>query len=360
MRSLWLDSLPPLAPDRSNRYGDDIRAAALGRQLFFDKRLSANHQVSCASCHQPANYFTDKLPVSRGISLVKRNAPGLIGAAYNPWFYWDGRRDSQWAQALVPLETPAEHGIDRRRVLEIIANDADYYRNYRGLFKADPNPDGLTEEQLNRAFANVGKAIAAFQRQLQPTESRFDEYVSELFGGHSQSEPLNNQELSGLRLFIGEQAQCTRCHNGPLFTNFGFHNIGLVELKRGVFEYDFGRKHAIQDVLGDPFNCLGKFSDAGPEQCIELEFIKSTGRELLGAFKVPGLRNVAETAPYMHDGRFESLTEVVDHYRLAPIGRAGHQELNPISLDAEQVEQLVAFLKTLTGKYPFPSDQDEN
>ncbi len=137
-----------------------------------------------------------------------------------------------------------------------------------------------------------------------------------------------------------------------MLSNFGFHNIGLVELKRGVNKYDFGRKQGISKVLEDPYNCLGEFSDAREQDCIELRFIKTSGMELIGAFKVPGLRNVAKTSPYMHDGRFATLIEVIEHYRQAPVGRAGHQELNIIMLDADQISQLAAFLKTLTGAKP--------
>jgi len=352
LSTLWLNNLPPLAADPSNRYADDARALALGRRLFFDRRLSSNQRVACANCHQPERYFTDNLPVSRGISEVKRNAPSLLGAAYSPWFYWDGRRDSQWAQALVPLETPAEHGFDRQRVLQVVTDDDYYRRSYLDLFGVDPDPGRMQGDALNRAFANIGKSIAAFERSLQPGPSRFDDYVAELFGGPRQAQPLTAQEVAGLKLFISDKAQCTRCHNGPLFSNFGFHNIGLVELKRGVSVYDFGRIQGIPKVLQDPYNCLGEFSDARAQDCAELRFIKTKGVELLGAFKVPSLRNIAMTAPYMHDGRFETLIEVIEHYRQAPIGRAGHQELNAIVLVPDQVEQLAAFLKTLTGDQP--------
>ncbi len=352
LQSLWLEDLPPHQGDLSNRYVNDPRAIDLGKNLFFDKRLSANGKISCATCHQPELYFTDGLQRSRGISEVKRNASSLLGTAYSPWLYWDGRRDSHWAQALVPLETPAEHGLDRKQALRVIFEDPDYLLQYRAIFNLEPNPNLLSEDHINRNFANIGKSIAAFESRLMPTPSRFDHYVAELLGGPLQEQPFDSEEINGLKLFISDQAQCTRCHNGPLFSNFGFHNIGLVELKRGVTKYDFGRIQGIDSVLQDPFNCLGEYSDATTNDCKELEFIKTKGVELVGAFKVPGLRNVAMTAPYMHDGRFNSLNEVIAHYREAPTGRAGHQELNPISLDAAQASQLIAFLKTLTGATP--------
>ncbi|MGI9303328.1 MAG: cytochrome-c peroxidase [Gammaproteobacteria bacterium] len=352
LRSLWIETLAQVPPDSSNRVADDSRAADLGRRVFFDTRFSINGKVACATCHQPERYFTDGLAVSTGIGQTPRGAPSLLGAAYSPWFYWDGRRDSQWAQALVPFETPIEMGFDRLRVLQLIAEDDDYRVIYEGLFGRLPE-NGADENAVAMAFAQVGKALAAFERTLLPQASRFDKYVATLLAQKSvePADPsaLTTEEIAGLKIFISEEAQCTRCHNGPLFTNFGFHNIGLIELKRGVRKYDFGRSQGAPQALDDPFNCLGPYSDAEPEQCRELDFIKTRGRELPGAFKVPTLRNVAETAPYMHDGRFATLEEVLDHYRTAPKRRLGHQELNPLALTPEQIGQLVAFLKTLTG-----------
>lgn len=352
LRSLQLGNLKPVPPDPSNRFADDPRAAALGERIFFDTRFSDNGAVACATCHRPEKYFTDGLPLSKGIGETKRGAPSLIGTAYSPWLYWDGRRDSHWAQALVPLETPVEHGLDRRRVLGVIAEDPDYRAAYEEIFGSLP---GETDDgdPINRAFANVGKALAAFQRGFLPTPARFDAYVKALGEGGGDAEPdLSPDEITGLKLFISETTECTRCHNGPLFTNFGFHNIGLIRLQRGVRSYDVGRVRGVKQALQDPFRCDGPYSDAGAGQCEELEFVRTWGVEISGAFKVPTLRNIAETAPYMHDGRFRSLREVLEHYREAPGGALGHQELNPLELTDLQLDQIAAFLGTLTGPAP--------
>ena len=352
LRSLQLESLKPLPPDPSNRFADDPRAAALGARIFFDTRFSDNGEVACATCHQPEKYFTDGLPLSQGIGETGRGAPSLIGTAYSPWLYWDGRRDSHWAQALVPLETPVEHGFDRRRVLGVIAADVDYRAAYEKVFGKLPG-ESDDEDSIDRAFANVGKAVAAFERSFLPAPSRFDAYVKGIGEGTGDKESkLSPDEVAGLRLFIGETTQCTRCHNGPLFTNFEFHNIGLIRLKRGVRKYDVGRIKGVKQALASPFRCDGPYSDAEPGQCKELEFIRTWGMELTGAFKVPTLRNVAETAPYMHDGRFQSLRDVLEHYRKAPGGGLGHQELNALELTDLQLEQIAAFLGTLTGPAP--------
>jgi len=358
MRSLWLGSLPPVPPDPSNRFAENAKAAGLGKLIFFDTRFSANNDVACATCHQPELYFTDGLPRSQGIGETQRGAPSLIGTAYSPWLYWDGRRDSHWSQALVPLEAPMEHGSDRRDVLAVVAADAALHSAYQDVFGALPE-EGANDEDINQAFANIGKAVAAFERRLLPAPSRFDRYVEALENDSADGDPLLSQkEIAGLKLFLSEQAQCTRCHNGPLFSNLSFHNIGLIELKRGVRTYDFGRVKGIKEALADPFRCDGPYSDAKPDGCLEEKFVKVKGQELAGAFKVPTLRNVVETAPYMHDGRFSTLHDVLEHYQEAPTGRLGHQELNPLDLSVDQIDDLIAFLGTLTG--PLPSITELN
>ena len=139
LRSLWIESLPPPSPDPSNRVADEPRAADLGQQLFFDPRLSGNGAVACATCHQPARHFTDGLAHSQAIGTTRRNAPSLIGAAFSPWQYWDGRKDSLWSQALSPLEDPNEHGGNRMQYARLVANDPAYRRAYEALFGALPD-----------------------------------------------------------------------------------------------------------------------------------------------------------------------------------------------------------------------------
>ena len=353
LQSLWIEKLGPLPPDPSNRIADDQKAIDLGKRLFFDVRFSANGEVACATCHLPDLYFTDGRKLARGIGETKRGAPSLLGTAYSPWLYWDGRRDSLWSQALVPLETDVEHGFDRHRVIATIAADDALSRDYRALF--GPLPDETdNDETTNRAFANVGKALAAFERTLLPAPSRFDAYVEAVLDDSlDAAKPiLNPDEIAGLRLFISDAAQCLRCHNGPLFTNFGFHNIGLIEGKRGKNDYDFGRVRGVKEALADPFRCTGPYSDAKPKECIEQRFVLSRARELVAAFKVPTLRNVTETAPYMHDGRFETIRDVLEHYKKAPSFRIGFQQLLPLDLTPTQLNQIAAFLGTLTGPPP--------
>lgn len=379
LRSLWLGSLPPVPPDPSNAYADDPGAAALGQKFFFDTRFSANGQVACVTCHQPARLFTDGLPLARGIGTTNRNAMTIVGTAYSPWLFWDGRADSQWAQALIPLENPVEHGGTRtqyahvideqyRAAYEIIfgplpdLTDAARFPAEAGPLAADPAARTAWREMtpadratVTRIFVNVGKAIAAYERLLVPGPARFDTYVEAVLANDVERmhATLTAEEAAGLRLFISPQVGCTRCHNGPLFTNESFHNTGVPTNPQNPA--DRGRATGVQHAQRDEFNCLTPYSDAGPEACAELRFAKTGGVELERAFKVPTLRNVTETAPYMHAGQFATLREVLHHYNRAPVAPSGHSELNRLYLTQAELDQLVAFLHTLESSVPVSS-----
>lgn len=334
--SLSLAALPDLPPDPSNAVADDLAAAALGRKLFFDARLSANGKVACATCHLPDKQFQDGTPLGRGIGETTRRTMPIAGTAYSPWMFWDGRADSQWAQALGPLENPAEHGSSRQEVVEVVATN--YATEYAKIFGQAP-----TELPLDLAFANIGKAVAAFERTIMPEPSRFDAYAEAVARGES-SDALSAEEVDGLRLFIGK-ANCLNCHNGPLFTDNDFHNTGVPAVPS--LPADAGRADGARAVQLDPFNCLGPYSDAQPEECAELTFIKAEGEELLRAYKTPSLRDAARREPYMHAGQIATLADVVAHYDAAPEAPAGHSELEPLQLTPEEQESLVAFLRSL-------------
>jgi cytochrome c peroxidase len=374
IRTLWLHSLPPLPPDPSNAVADNPQAAALGHRLFFETALSANGQVSCATCHQPANFFTDGLPLAQAIGTTRRGTPTIVGIAYSPWYYWDGRRDSLWAQALTPLEADVEHGADRSQLVHFVAGDPEYRAAYEGLFGPLPDlsdrtrfpehagplgdpaaraawelMDPADQAAVSRVFANLGKAIAAYERLILPGEAPFDRYVTSLLAGDEKGmvAALSEDQVAGLALFIG-RANCIQCHNDPLFTNNSFQNIGLPDLDPD--SVDVGRFSGVLQALNDPFNCLGEFSDAPPEACAELRFAKRDSQELMGAFKVPTLRNVAQTAPYMHTGQMADLAAVLAHYNTAPPTNMGHSELAPLNLTAQELAQLEAFLHSLTAQ----------
>ena len=375
--SLSLSALetPPANP--SNRFADDEAAAAFGRQLFFDERFSGDGDISCATCHQPERYFTDGRARSLGAGEAMRNSPTLIGTAYNRWFYWDGRRDSLWAQALIPFEAADEMGSSRVAVLRVVASDEDYRTEYERVFGAPLDIDleslpahagpfgseeardawaslSLEEQQyVNRIYSNLGKAIAAFERTLLPEMTRLDRHADGVLGRAPATETLSEDEVAGARLFFdSEKTQCLQCHNGPLLTNGEFHNIGSGNFSGDYL--DFGRDIGLRAVLMDEFNCLGPYSDAEKYQCRELLFLnRDTHLPLRGAFKVPSLRGLRHTAPYFHDGRFETLNEVLGFYNNPPpVALVGPHELQPMALTDAELAQLEAFLLTLSGAQP--------
>jgi len=369
LASLSLSSLPRLEPDPSNRYGDDSAAAALGSTLFSDPRLSANGKVSCATCHVAEREFQDGVPLAEGVRTTSRRTMPVAGTAHSPWLFWDGRADSQWSQALGPLESPVEHGGDRTQYARVIAA---YYRApYERVFGPLPTLAGLPQragpvadsvrrtaweripaarrEDVTRVYANIGKAIAAFERRIEHAPTRFDRYVAAELAGdrHTPWSAFTKDEEAGLRLFIG-RANCVTCHNGPRFTDEHFHNTGVPASPR-VAAVDSGRSVGVRQVVAGEFNCVSRYSDARPEQCAELRFAVTSGEELVRAYKTASLRGVADRPPYMHAGQLASLGEVIAHYNRAPAAPAGHTELRPLRLSARETAQLEAFLRTLSG-----------
>lgn len=371
LQSLWIGNLPNSEIESSNAFVNNRQAAKFGQQLFFDTRLSANGQVSCATCHQPTRMFTDGLKLAEGADTGTHNTISIVGAAYSPWLFWDGRKDSLWSQALSPLETVHEHAGSRMSFVHLVSNDKLYRQSYEKLFGALPDFTNLKrfpkqaapsenkelnqawlsmmaddQELVNKVFINIGKAIAAYERLLVPGESRFDKYVEDLVGNAIEGQTqLNQQEIAGLKLFIGK-AQCINCHNGPLFTNNEFHNTGLLP-SAGELP-SMGRANGVRHLLEDSFNCLRSSNNLDKNACGELRFVR-LGDELIGSHKVPSLRNVFETAPYMHAGQFNSLKEVIEHYDQAPSAIIGHNEVKPLNLSNKEKKQLELFLLSLSS-----------
>lgn len=292
---------------------------ALGRALFFDPLLSQDSTVSCRSCHQPALAFSDGRARSLGIGGARgqRNAPSLtnVGYFHRPLF-WDGRVDRLETQALHPVEAPEEMGSDWPTVLARLRRHPDYWPRFQRAF-------GLTAPAELTA-AHVGKALAQFQRSLISADSKYDRVQR---GEISFTE----QEALGFALFfdLGDApegpyadlptAECAHCHTPPHFTNQRFFNNGLDEAHTLDQFPDLGRGA----ISGSPYDN--------------------------GLFRVPSLRNVALTAPYMHDGRMRDLASVVRHYNLGgAYAENKSPNVRPLGLSATQEEALVAFLQTLT------------
>ena len=342
LRSLSLLALEPVPADPTNRVADDPRAAQLGERLFFDTRLSSDGKVACGTCHRPELGFQDGIPLGRGVGVTARRTMPLAAMSRSPFLFWDGRKDSLWAQALGPLESAVEHGGTRAQYAQVIVEH--YRTDYEKVFGTLPDrlaaPDAIT-----RVFVNVGKAIAAYERRIEFGAARFDRYVDVVTRAGRADDILTREEVAGLKLFVGK-GNCTQCHNGPLFTNNEFHNTGVP--RRPDLPFDDGRLTGAAAVLNDEFNCRSRWSDA-PNSCGELEYLVTNDRLLERAYKVPSLRNVAGRAPYMNAGQFATLTDVLDHYNRAPASPAGHTELKPLGLQPRELRQLEAFLRTLTG-----------
>ena len=362
IQSLSLAELKPPPPDPTNLVAGSVEAARFGHKLFFDEQLSITGTVACASCHIPTQNFRDLLPKAIAIGEAKRRTPSITGGAYSPWQYWDGRKDSQWSQALAPLERTLEHGGNRTFYARYVL---DKYRDeYELIFGLGPDLSDIDRfpvhagpvenlewssawqkmtpqdrDSVNRIFVNIGKAIAAYERLILPGQTRFDEYAEALLSGEEISD-FSYDEVEGLRLFIG-RANCIDCHNGPLLTNNEFHNTGI--LSAGGEIPDKGRVQGIRELLADPFNCFSKYSDA-PDSCSELSFVR-TGPELIGAIKTPSLRTLKP--PFMHKGQLATLKDVLKHYSEAPASMIGHNEAKPLKLTLHELTQLERFLTTL-------------
>ena len=365
LRSMSLAQLESLPQDPTNRVADDPRAADLGRRLFSDTRLSSNRRVACSTCHQADRGFQDGIALANGVGTTARRTMPIAAMARSPFLFWDGRKDSLWAQALGPLESPVEHGGTRAQYAHVVADF--YAREYEQIF--GPLPDlagvarsaapvadreaasawsaltGTQRDDVTRVFVNIGKAIAAYERRIEFGASRFDQFVAAVTTGQPDQNILTEDEIAGVRLFIGK-ANCTQCHNGPLLTSNEFHNTGVPP--RPELAIDHGRLTGATAVLSDEFNCRSRWSDA-QQRCSELEFILTGEHALDRAYKVPSLRNVAERAPYMDAGQFATLAEVLDHYNRAPAAAIGHTELRPLGLKPVELRQLEAFLRTLSG-----------
>lgn len=394
-RSRALKLLRPAAfpADPTNHVADDPRAALLGQRLFFDARLARDGKVSCATCHDPARAFTDGKSLAEGLGRAARNAPTVLDAAAARWFFWDGRADSLWSQALKPIEHDLEMGGSRVDLARLVRVDARYRAEYEALFGALPDLDdarrfppnarpdpivpGATEEPapspraiawlamtpedrraIDAIFANAGKAIAAYERRLLARGSPFDRYVEALQKDDAAAEaeyPVAAQR--GLALFLG-RAACRRCHGGPYLTDFEFHNIGVPALDREPPK-DPGRYAGITALRADPFNAHGAFSDdrEGERAKVIARIVQPP--ESWATFKTPSLRNVARTAPYMHQGQFATLKDVLHYYSTlegtVPVGHHGETVIQPLNLADDELADLEAFLETLSDP-PLPAE----
>lgn len=335
---------PPWSPDPSNRVSANDHAIAWGERLFFEPRLSKDRSVLCATCHAPFQSWQDGRPAGRGLADVERNTLSLLNLRYQRWFGWDGAGDSLWAQSIRPILDAREMGLAPRDVGRLVRGDAAHSCGYR---KAFGRPPPASDETL---LADVGKALAAFQETLVTGRTPFDDFRDALARGDravAAKYPLPAQR--GLRLFVG-QGNCSLCHFGPTFSNGEFDDVGVpFFVARG--KVDPGRHGGIGKLRENPYNLLGVHNDdASRANAVRTRHVAVEHRNF-GQFKVPGLRNVAQTAPYTHHGRLATLADVVRHYSdMDPdrIHSDGVAILRPLKLDAQGAADLVAFLETLS------------
>ncbi len=294
--------------------GDDTQAMErinLGRRLFFDKNLSADQSTSCATCHQPQLGFSNAEAKPTGVAgkIGRRNPPTLVNRAYGKINFWDGRVETLEDQALEPIENPLEFGNTIENVLELLRQDENYVTAFANAFD-----DGITRR-------NLAAAIASFERTLLSGDSRIDRFVT------AEGLTLTKSERQGLWIYESKGG-CWKCHTGKTYTDESFHNTGV---SWGVEPLDLGR----------------------------YEFSKSD--EHKGQFKTPTLRDVALTAPYMHDGSIRTLEEVIEFYDRGgtPNPHLDHR-IKPLELSAKEKGDLVAFLKALTGRHSWDPPENSN
>jgi cytochrome c peroxidase len=347
---------PPPLRDVGNAHAGRPAAIALGERLFFDSHLSIDGTLSCASCHRPEQAFADGRTRGLGRQLLDRNTPSLWNAVHERWYGWDGAADSLWSQSIRPILDAREMAANATHVRTTIAEDDELACRYAQAFGQAPS--GGDEAVL----INAAKAIGAFVGTLQSGRTAFDDFRDALARGDRSAAaryPLPAQR--GARLFVG-RGRCHLCHIGPLFSNGEFGDTGLSFFVRpGVV--DPGRHGGIAALRSSAYNLLSRWSDAPDASAsIKTRHVQAQHRNF-GEFKVPGLRNVALTAPYMHDGQLATLHDVVNHYSELDLDRLhadGERILEPLHLTDGEHADLIAFLGTLsdphaTGWQPRPA-----
>jgi cytochrome c peroxidase len=333
---------PPLVPDPSNRVSGKPEAIALGEKLFFEPRLSGPGSVLCATCHAPFRAFQDGRPRGFGLQPVDRNTLSVVDVRFYRWFGWDGAQDSLWAQSIRPLLDPREMNASAAHVAGVIRKT--FEAPYRKAFGHAPPAD---DEQI---LVDAGKALAAFQETLVSGRTPFDDFRDALERGDTDAAarfPLNAQR--GLRIFVGK-GNCSVCHFGPQFTNGEFADTG-VPFFVAPGKVDAGRHAGLERLKRSPFNLLGRHNDdAAKATAVGTRHVEAQHRNF-GEFRVPGLRGVAETGPYMHNGSLATLRDVATFYSELNEERLhadGEKILRPLGLSAEEIEDLVAFLLSLS------------
>ena len=333
---------PAFRPDPSNRASGNPDAIELGDRLFFDRRLSANGEVSCSRCHLPERNWTDGEARARGLGLADRNTPSITNVRLARWLGWDGAHDSLWSQGIRPILDAKEMGASAAHVAKLVREDADFACRYRKVFGAPPADD-------ERVLVDVAKALAAFQETVTSGRAPFDEFRDALAKGDAAGVArYPDAAKRGLAIFIGK-GSCNVCHAGPAFSNGEFHDTGIpFFIEKG--RVDPGRHEGIRKLLASRFNLLGPYNDDAARATATGTRHVALEHRNFGEFKTPTLRNLALTAPYMHNGRLATLRDVVQHYSTISPDRLhsdGEAIVKPLRLSEQEARDLVAFLESL-------------
>jgi cytochrome c peroxidase len=331
---------PAVQRDFGNRIDGQAAGIEFGRRLFNDVRLSTSGRLSCATCHAPDKAFQD----GRRVARSNRNTPSLLDAGQRRWFGWDGAHDSLWSASLAPLLAASEIAATSDSLVRRLHVSRDLGRRYVELFGAVQPGESVS--------VNVAKALAAYQATRVSPRTSFDEFRDALVRGDQRAAaryPLAAQR--GLRLFIGS-ARCHLCHAGPAFTNGEFADIGLPFFIAGGV--DSGRWGGLERLLSSRSNRLGEWSDGGADdpRAVATRQVLVEPRHF-GEFRVPSLRQLTHTAPYMHDGSLATLEDVVRHYSELDEERLhadGQRILRPLKLSPRAAADLAAFLRSLSAQ----------
>lgn len=278
----------------------------LGKQLYFEPRLSKDNTVSCASCHDPKKGFSNGEAFATGVGgqVGGRSAPSVINAAYYAQQFWDGRAKSLEEQALGPIQNPIEMALSLDDAIAKLNKIEGYRTQFKAVFGTDVSKDG------------VAKAIAAYERTVLSGNAPYDKFKA------GDEKALTAKAQRGMKLFFGK-AHCSACHSGPSFSDAGYHNLGVSFL---VDKPDVGRE-AVSKLEGDR-----------------------------GAFKTPTLREIARTAPYMHDGSLKTLEDVVEYYNKGGTPSDWlDEEVYPLKLTADEKADLVTFMKEGLASSEYPN-----
>jgi len=319
---------PPPVRDSSNRVSGHAEAVALGEALFHTTRLSTVGGLRCASCHEPWRRFTDGRARSLGAETGARRTPTLLNVRMQHWFGWDGANDSLWSQSIRPMLDAREMRSDAAHVARALRDDDNLKRLYAAAFGRSPPTDDET------ALVDAGKALAAYQETLVSERAPFDAFRDALVrGDRAAAEGYPEAAQRGLRLFIG-RGQCIACHAGPNFSDGEFHRSRIAsKLPDGTD--DSGRALGVAKLQASPYARQGRFDDGPPDSRAP-----TPQRGQAGAFRTPGLREAATTAPYMHDGSIANLCDALQPHAELEAGP-------PPALTSAERRDVVAFLRTL-------------